>query len=178
MDDPGSEPPLIPDDPNMALLVRLGGIVIRFAYVEQWLNEFLAHLLESKSALMHAVTVNVSSATITDWCRTLLRVHHHPDAAPADIMELLATIDGLRGERNVLIHGLWKFDQPGAAIVQTIKLDRSPVVNRLVVTIADLEELSVAIDEADDALSELGRRLGFPKMPDDGGGCGQPARPG
>jgi hypothetical protein len=105
-------------------------------------------------------------------------VHHHPDAAPADIMELLATIDGLRGERNVLIHGLWKFDQPGAAIVQTIKLDRSPVVNRLVVTIADLEELSVAIDEADDALSELGRRLGFPKMPDDGGGCGQPARPG
>src|SRR5438477_6765927 len=39
----------------------------------------------------------------------------------------------LRGERNTLIHGLWKFDQPGAATVQTIKLDRSPVVNRLAV---------------------------------------------
>jgi hypothetical protein len=41
------------------LMERLGGIVILFAYVEQWLNEFLAHLLEGNSALMHAVTANV-----------------------------------------------------------------------------------------------------------------------
>ena len=54
------------------LMERLGGVVILFAYVEQWLNEFLAHLLEGNSALMHAVTANVSSATVTNWCRTLL----------------------------------------------------------------------------------------------------------
>jgi hypothetical protein len=114
---------------------------------------------------MHAVTANVSSATVTNWCRTLLRVHHHPDEPPADIMELLDTIDGLRGERNALVHGLWKFDEPGTAIVQTIKLDRSPVINQQVVTLADLHELTLAIGEAKNAFDELGERLGFPRMP-------------
>jgi hypothetical protein len=150
------------------LMERLGGVVILFAYVEQWLNEFLAHLLEGNSALMHTVTANVSSATVTNWCRTLLRVHHHPDEPPADIMELLDTIDGLRGERNALVHGLWRFGEPGipgTAIVQTIKLDRSPVVNQQVVTLADLHELTLAIGEAKNALGELGKRLGFPRMP-------------
>jgi hypothetical protein len=63
------------------LMERLGGVVILFAYVEQWLNEFLAHLLEGNSALMHAVTANVSSATVTNWCRTLLRVRLNLAAA-------------------------------------------------------------------------------------------------
>jgi hypothetical protein len=145
-----------------AFMERLGGIVILFAHVEQWLNEFLAHLLESNSALMHAITANISSAAVTDWCRTLLRVHHYPDEPPRDVMDLLGTIDGLRGERNALVHGLWTFDEPGTALVQTIKLDRSPVVNQLVVTLADLHELTIEIGEAQNALAVLGQRLGFP----------------
>lgn len=149
-----------------AFMERLGGIVIIWAYLEQWLNEFLAHLLESKSALMHTITGNVSSATITDWCRTLLRVHHHPDEPPADIMELLMVIDELRSERNALIHGLWTFDELGTAIVQTIKLNRSPVVNQMVVTLTDLHELTTDIGEAKNALTALGERLGFPHMPE------------
>ena len=148
---------------------RLGGIVMIFAYLESWLNEFLGWLLEANPALMHTITVNVSSATITDWCRTLLRVHFHPNEPPSEIMELLTTIDGLRGERNTYVHGLWTFDSPeaGTAFVQTIKLDRSPVVNQLVVTLADLHELMIAIGEAKDALRALGERFGFPVMPDE-----------
>jgi hypothetical protein len=152
-------------DDSDKLMLGLGGIVMLFAHVEQWLNEFLAFLLQANPGLMHAVTASVSSATVIDWCRTLLRAHHHPDDPPADIMELLVTIDGLRGERNALIHGLWMFDEPGTAIVQTIKLDRSPIVNGLVVTVADLHELVVAIGEAKNALSALGMRLGFPPKP-------------
>jgi hypothetical protein len=144
------------------LMERLGGIVIVFSHLEQWLNELLSFLLEANPALMHTITTNVSSATVTDWIRTLLRVRHHPDEPPADIMELLVTIDGLRGERNALVHGLWTFDEPGTALVQTIKLDRSPVINQLIVTLADLHELTVAIGEAKDALGALGERLGFP----------------
>jgi hypothetical protein len=33
-------------------------------------------------------------------CRVLLKVHHHPDDPPSDIMDLLTTVHGLRGERN------------------------------------------------------------------------------
>ena len=95
----------------------------------------------------------------------LLKLRHHPGDPPADIMELLVTIHGLRGERNALIHGLWSFGEPGTAIVQTIKLDRSPVVNGLVATVAGLDELTVVINEARDALRKLGRRLGFPRIP-------------
>ena len=80
------------DDLDGALMIRLGGIVMVFSRLEQWLNEFLAHLLEANSALMHTITVNVSSATVTDWTRTLLRVLHHPNEPPAKIMELLVTI--------------------------------------------------------------------------------------
>ena len=153
------------DDPDVALLAGLGGIVMLFSRVEGWLNEYLAHLLQAKSALMHAVTVNVSNATITDWIRVLLRVKHHPGEPPDEIMQLLTTVDELRSERNTLVHGMWTFGEPGTAVVQTIRLDRSPVIRQLLVTIADLEELSGAITEATNALSKLGAREGFPHMP-------------
>jgi hypothetical protein len=145
-----------------ALMERLGSIVILWTYVEQWLNELLTYLLEANPALMHTITVNVSSSTIADWVRTLLRAHSYPAQPEAEIMELLRSIDELRGERNALIHGAWTFDEPGTAVVQTIKLDRSPVVNELVVTLADLHELAIEIGEAKNALAALGQRFGFP----------------
>jgi hypothetical protein len=49
-----------------AFMERLGGVVMLFAHLESWLNEFLGWLLEANPALMHTITVNVSSATITE----------------------------------------------------------------------------------------------------------------
>jgi hypothetical protein len=143
---------------------RFGGIVILWAYVEQWLGGILGHLLESNPALFHVVTNGVSNSTVVDWLRTLIRAHEYPDEPPREIMDLLTTVDELRAERNALVHGLWKFGEPGTALVQTIKLERSEIIKHEIVTLADLDELFVAIRETKEGVEALGARFGYPPM--------------
>jgi hypothetical protein len=156
-----SDQPAESDD----LLPRLGGIVVLWAHVENWLGELLAFLLEANPALMHVVTDNVSSSTICDWIRTLLQAPNMP-IEPPDVLALLGDIDKLRAERNALIHGTWAFDEPGTALVRTIKWSRAEVINDTVVTALDLEELAAEITDALNRLRELGGRYGFPVVPE------------
>lgn len=146
------------------MLSRLGGIVVLWAHVEHWLSELLTALVEANPALMYVVTGNVSASTVAAWIRTLLDVRGDTDSIAQEVRQLLQTIDELRSERNTLIHGLWAFDTPDTALVQTVRWERAEVVKQEVVTLADLDELSTAISEALEALRALGARHGFPVM--------------
>jgi hypothetical protein len=152
-----------PDDDGV--MTALGGIVMLWAYVDEWLGALAGHLLEANPALFHIVSNNVSASTVTDWLRTLLHAHAHPDGADRADLDLLTVIDGLRAERNALMHGLWQPGiEPGIWTVQTIRLERAEIIKKEVVTFADLEELKVAITEAKEAVEALGRRFGYPPM--------------
>jgi len=156
----------IPDPIEPELLSRLGMIVYRWSYVEMLMAEFLSFLLKADPALMYVVTENVSTSTVADWIRTLLIVRHIPHEPPAEIMELLKTVDGLRGERNSLVHGLWSPGHvAGSAEIQSVRWERSEVVKTELVTLADLDELSIEIAEATSELIALGQRYGFPAAP-------------
>lgn len=148
------------------LMAGLGTVMSRWAYIDYLMGEFIAFLVDAKPALMYAITNNVSASTITDWVRTLLPVVYHDDESIDEILSLLSEIDRLRAVRNTLAHGLWSRHVKGAAKVQSVRWERSEVIKIELVTVRDLKELAADIDEALQALATLGRRLGFPKMPD------------
>lgn len=148
------------------LMVGLGTVVSQWAYIDYLMGEFVAFLVGGNPALMYVITNNVSASTLTDWVRTLLPAAYEDDESIDEIRSLLSDIDRLRGERNALAHGLWSPHIPGAANVQTVRWERAEIVKIELVTVGDLEALAHDIDEAGNGLVALGRRLGFPKMPD------------
>ena len=148
-------------------LTALGTIIARWAYVEQLLGEFLSFLVQGNPALMYVITNNVSGSTIAYWIRTLLIARYAGDEPPKEITDLLASVEELRRDRNALVHGLWSPHGTEAAEVQTIRWERREVVKVELVTQADLEQLAQDIDDAIDALAALGKRYGFPMMPED-----------
>ena len=127
--------------------------------------EFLAFLLQASPALMYVVTASVSASTVSDWIRTLLRARHIPNEPPEEIMSLLTDIDRIRGERNALVHGLWRSHVSGSALVQTVKWDRSEVVKDELVTRTDLDELIMEVGEVTGKLQGIAKQYGFPVMP-------------
>lgn len=149
-----------------ALMMGLGTVIARWAYVDQLMAEFLSFLVQGNPALMYVVTNNVSASTVSEWIRTLLRVRYVNSEPPSEIMALLTTVDELRSERNALAHGLWTPHSPEAAEVQTVRWERSEVIKIELVTKADLEHLAQDIDDAIDAIAALGKRYGFPVMPE------------
>jgi len=157
------EQPPGPVEPE--ILAGLGTVVSRWTYVDWYMAEFLSFLLQANPAFMYVVTANVSASTVSDWIRTLLRVRHIPNEPPEEIMSLLVDIDRIRGQRNALVHGLWRPHVSGSAVVQTVKWDRSEVVKDELVTRADLYELVMEIGEVTGKLQRIAEQYGFPVMP-------------
>ena len=72
----------------------------------------------------------------------------------------------------VLAHGLWHQSDPAAktALVHTVNLDRPEIMRDRLVTVPDLDDLLVHIDDWIADYVTLGREVGFPasngKRPD------------
>jgi hypothetical protein len=160
-------PDLSPTQIDPELTSRLGQIVIRSASVESWITALLATITQGDPGAMMLMTSNVAAGTQSRWIRGLLAKHPHEAVSNARILSLLNRADALRGKRNELVHGLW--DSTGCAPltvnVQSISLERTqPEVTRLV-TIQELDELVVQINEWIADYIEHGRDLGFPRRP-------------
>jgi hypothetical protein len=126
---------------SQKMMQRFGIFVTRWSFAETCVNDLFAILTKGDQLSMMVVTANVSSSTICGWTNTLLDTMVYEPIFDK-IREAIKEIDALRSDRNALVHGSWVTSGPrGSAIVQTIRLDRSPAIKEELVTAADLDDL-------------------------------------
>lgn len=126
------------------LLQRLGLLVVRWAFVEQCVADLFILLTGGLPGTMPVVTANVSNRSLVEWTRTLMDIRYESEDWEIDkeTREALLNVDELRAQRNALVHGLWGTEGPAnSACVQTVRLDRKEIIQDVVVTAADLDDL-------------------------------------
>ena len=153
-----------PRDFAPELLAAFARVVIAWSYVEALQDHLLSFLVQGEPGRMFVIMGNVSTATKTDWIRTLLRLPAVQTLGVGDMKNLLAEIDDLRAERNALAHGVWSVGVPegGAATVQTIRMDRAIPIKTQLVTTPDLAELLHRIESVVRELRAIGVRFSIP----------------
>jgi hypothetical protein len=144
--------------------ILLGSIVESWAYVDAIVNEMLSFMCRADPGSMYAITQTVAASSVSSWVRTLVEVKFTDDSNRQTILDLLTEIDGLRAERNIVVHGLWNMDATDdAAIVQTMRWDRREVTRFELMTRSDMEDLRSRIDDARLRIGRLGLFMGFLK---------------
>jgi hypothetical protein len=136
------------------LLELLGSFIVKWSFVEVCVSDLFVLLTRGDPGSMIVVTGSISTSTLTDWIRALVETHKKtPHDLVSEINDVLAEVDHLRSERNILIHGLWVTTGPeSSVIVSTAKLGRSEVIRDRVVTATDLRDL---INETLEVASKL-----------------------
>jgi hypothetical protein len=127
--------------------------------------KLLGTFLHADQGGMMVITNNIAISTQSKWIRALLSCHAHEAQYNEKVVALLTRADDLRSERNEFIHGIWSPDgcEPKTALVETVNLDRAEIIKGRLVTIEDLNELLIEIDEWIADYVKLGRELGFPR---------------
>lgn len=125
------------------LLQQFGLFIVRWSFVETCVSDLFVLLTGGSPGSMMVVTESTSASTITKWIRALLETHQKtPHDLVNEINEVLAEVDHLREERNVLVHGLWGTTGPENSVtVQTTRLGRKEIIRDRVVTAGDLADL-------------------------------------
>lgn len=138
-------------DPEMLRL--LGAIVVQWSYVEHFVSDLFTYMTKGVPFAMAIVTSSVNVSTLTKWITTLLDLSESPHGWESAVRETLAEVDDLRLDRNTLVHGRWiPGEEPGLALVYTIRLERSTVMKDDVTTVDDLNTL---LDRINDVLLQL-----------------------
>lgn len=151
--------------PDKEIYERIGMVASEWSWVESLLGEFLSNLCRADPGAMYVITQSVSTATITDWLKTLIQIKFEDDNSRKVVLDLLNEIDTTRGERNTVVHGLWRgHGTPGFAWVRTARWDRSEVVKEELWSNADLDDLVVDIQQKALDLGKIGVQLGFCKI--------------
>jgi hypothetical protein len=158
-------PDLTPTVIDSELTSRLGQIVIRWASADAWISALLATIAHADPGAMQLITNHVATSTQSRWIRGLMAFRKNEAAANTQVKKLLGRADQLRARRNELIHGLWDSTgcEPKTANVQTINLERSEPLRMRLVTVEELDQLVVQIDDWIADYVKLGRELGFPR---------------
>lgn len=152
---------------DQELLWRLGQIITMWSALENWLAMLLGTLMGADLSASSMITNSVSISLQIKCIRGILSVHANkePGAGIDQILDLLDRADELRLERNELAHGIWHSSDPNSktALVHTVSLDRSEIIRDRLVTVSDLDELIVHIEDWITDYAKLGRELGFPQ---------------
>jgi PII-like signaling protein len=153
-----------PRDFAPELLAAFARVVILWSYVEALQDHLLSFLVQGEPGRMFVIMGNVSTATKTDWIRTLLRLPAVQAVGMGDLKNLLEEIDDLRAEGNTLAHGIWSFGGAGgaSATVQTIRMDRAIPIKTLLVTTPDLAELLHRIENIVREFRAVAARFAIP----------------
>lgn len=92
-----------------ALLYQsIGQLSIRFAHLEEILNELLAQLITQQKidyVIGRVLIEDFSMAKTMEYLRKMLR---HEWQLELELKQTLIAIDSVRQERNSFIHGFWK----------------------------------------------------------------------
>jgi hypothetical protein len=158
-------PDLTPTVIDPELRERLGQIAIRWSGAEAWISALLATIAKADPGALILITNNASASAQSRWIKGLMALHPHEAESNARVKKLLQRADELRGKRNELIHGLWDSTdcEPKTAKVQTVNLERSQPIRSRLITVKELDQLVVQIDEWIADYIKLGRELGFPR---------------
>jgi hypothetical protein len=124
-------------------------------------------LVKADPGAMMIVTGNLAISAQSKWIRGLLSGREREAEHSAHVIALLDRADELRSERNEFAHGIWDTNgcEPKTALIQTVNLERTEVIRTRLVTVADLNELVIEINEWIADYIKLGRELGFPRRP-------------
>jgi hypothetical protein len=153
-------------DIERELLEGLGRVVINWSAAEAYLAEFLSFLLKADSGAMYVLNQTVASSTQLSWIRTLAKDRFSDPELLGRLDDLFERIDAAREDRNAYVHGVWGTDsEPETALVQTVRLNRTAIVELELVTRADLDDLADRLAEIVGELDSLGERLGFAQPP-------------
>jgi hypothetical protein len=160
-------PDLAPQTVDPELTEAVGRVVIRWSSLEYWISLLLATLLKADHGGMMIVTNNIPVSTQSRWLRALMARHEHEAEHNARVVDLLNRADDLRAERNEVVHGIWDTTscEPHTALIQTVNLERAEVIRERLITLHDLNQLVIEIDQWIADYIELGRELGFPRRP-------------
>ena len=144
------------------LLYALGQVVVSWSAIEAIIAEFLSFMLAANPAHMYVLNQTTSVEMQSKWIRTLIEIRV-PDQSDKDELEnLFKEFDEVRRDRNAIVHGLWSTRcEPGAVLVQTMRLDRAEIAREELVTRADLDELIDRIGELRAEFSRIGKFCGF-----------------
>jgi len=105
-------------------------------------GELFERMLQASQGTLHVLIPSVSNASVTNWIRILAADRFANDAFRDHVLEILKRTDDLRAERNSLVHGIWTPGPvAGSALVQTVRFDRTDVIQDSLVTVADLNDL-------------------------------------
>lgn len=149
-------------DPDPGIYQRIGQVTSEWAWIKLILGETLAHFCHADPGAMYVITQNASSASITDWLRTLTQIQVKDAPSAEVILSLLKQIDDVRAERNIVVHGTWRAgDDPTTAWVQTLRWERREVVRDELWSIGDLDDLIGEMSDLQARLAELGVSMGF-----------------
>lgn len=148
-----------------ALTSRLGQLAVSWAVIEAWLSHLLATLVNADLGAMSVITNDLSGGMIIEHIKTILSVHEPKDSSLAVIRELVEAANDIRGERNLLIHGLWDptHCEPGTCLVQNSGWKRVEITREWLVTTADLDQLISDCDSWIMDFVKLGIQFNFPR---------------
>jgi hypothetical protein len=153
-------------DIDPELTRRLGQIVIRWSALEAWISALVAATVGADPGPMQTITGTSGIKTQMDWIRNIISVHIDKEPELQEIVDLLARADELRADRNAIVHGIWDSTgcELGTAQVQTVRIERREIIRSELVTISDLDQLLIEINEWIAGYTELGRKFGFPRL--------------
>lgn len=138
------------------LLQRLGLIVIQWSIIDGTLSIAFANLCCANPGSLYVATESVSMDAKIRWLRTNIKAIMGDAPGRKLSLDLLAHIEDLKATRNAWVHGVWdKGPEPDTALVQTIRMDRSPALTQELVTLADLDEFAALLDDVSTEVVEF-----------------------
>lgn len=158
-------PDLTPAKVDTELTSRLGTIVMKWASAESWLSYLLATMVEANPGAMSVVTNEMSASLTIQIIKTLISVHEHKQPELSAVRELIEDADELRQQRNEYAHGVWNPEgcEPKTCLVNIVNWKRKEISRSVLVTVSDLDQLAIELDEWIAAYIDLGKRFGFPR---------------
>jgi hypothetical protein len=149
-------------DIDSILFEYLGRICAGWSTVEAHQGALLAFLLRADPLRMQVITHAMSGSTINDWTKTLCDVDIEDETILDDVLQLLKELDETRGDRNTLVHGLWRRGpEPNTLLINSLRLDRHEIMKDELFTLGDLQETLGRIISIDRRLTYIGKHLGY-----------------
>jgi hypothetical protein len=148
-----------PDDlTSTRLYEALGGLVVRFAWLEDNLHDAIYMALHpADMTQINVLTAGLQFRTLVEKLGALLRDHPLRKAAPEEIEAFCSHLLTLNEQRNTFIHSVYGRTPEGVrkAYKRTARPKAGFSLNVRDLSVADIDALTASIDAAEKRLWQL-----------------------